>query len=138
MPPDTDPPPAGGAGGTDNPPAPSPGAAPSPVPSTDPPPSPAPAPTPAGGEGGAPDSGSKGSLLDPGGAPDPGPAPAGGGGEDPGKKEAPWYSGLPEEVLASMGPGHGGPGEIHIDTALGQPIKLQWGRATEGPESANL
>ena len=38
-------------------------------------------------------------------------------------------------LAASMGPGHGGPGEGNRSPNPTQAPKLQWGRATEGPES---
>ena len=38
-----------------------------------------------------------------------------------------------------MGPGHGGPGEAqHARYNFRALVKLQWGRATEGPESTAL
>ena len=36
---------------------------------------------------------------------------------------------------ASMGPGHGGPGESMSTKGCAWESTLQWGRATEGPES---
>ena len=38
--------------------------------------------------------------------------------------------------LASMGPGHGGPGEGRCTDWASAAGGLQWGRATEGPESS--
>ena len=41
-------------------------------------------------------------------------------------------------IRASMGPGHGGPGEKDAQLERPRPPMLQWGRATEGPESTGL
>ena len=41
----------------------------------------------------------------------------------------------PQGLFASMGPGHGGPGELITNLYPVPNAGLQWGRATEGPES---